>query len=79
MCMVKREVQWLLRVGECIQGTTRLQSGVNNTSGRVEVCVNGGWSTVCDKGLDYTDGRVICRSLGLHVDSEYIFCVSIFY
>ena len=42
-------------------------AGVNSTEleGRLEVFVNGAWSTVCDKSFDFPEASVACRQLGL--------------
>ena len=38
--------------------------GGTSTSGRVEVCNDRMWGTVCDNGWDAADAQVACRQLG---------------
>ena len=49
----------------CTHRTIQLAGGQSANEGRVEICVNGVWGTVCDDYWDFNDARVVCRDLGL--------------
>ena len=49
----------------CTEGEVRLAGGANSTEGRVEICLNDEWGTVCDQMWDNTDAGIVCRQLGL--------------
>ena len=46
------------------QGDIQLVGGRNEYEGRVEVCHNGEWKTVCDRGWGREEAEVVCRKLG---------------
>lgn len=48
----------------CQTGEVQLVDGPNSNEGRVEVCRNAVWGTVCQDGWDSTDASVVCRQLG---------------
>ena len=57
---------------ECQTGQLRFGDNATGLAGRVEVCVDGRWSTVCDNGWDYRDAVVVCTQLGLPSSSKHI-------
>lgn len=48
----------------------RLVNGTSNQAGRLEVCTNGIWGSVCGTGFDVTDAYVVCKELGLGVSGN---------
>ena len=48
----------------CTDDSVRLAGGLDRTEGRVEVCVEGRWTGVCDYDWSDQDAFVVCRQLG---------------
>ncbi len=48
----------------CDDGDIRLVDGVIPSEGRVEICIDGRFGTVCDDGWDSRDAAVVCNQLG---------------
>ena len=48
----------------CEYGELRLVDGTTDLEGRVELCINETWGTVCDGGWSTFDAIVACRQLG---------------
>ena len=52
----------------CTTGAIRLAgSGSSSTNGRVELCYNNQWGTVCDDFWGSSDAQVVCRQLGYSI------------
>ena len=50
---------------DCNHGDIRLEGTSNLQSGRVELCYDGVWGTVCSRGhWGRPEAEVICRQLG---------------
>lgn len=53
-----------LYIGNCTDGSVKLVGGNDTMSGRVEVCHNSIWGTVCGDGFTDIEPTVICNQLG---------------
>lgn len=49
---------------DCNTGAVKLTGGPNEREGKVEVCINGVWGSVCDNGWDLHEAHVVCKQLG---------------
>ena len=57
----------------CSEGETRLRGG--GSGGRVEICTEQSWTTVCDVYWDNQDASVLCRQLGFSPYGIIILCI----
>ena len=55
---------------ECETGDIRLRGGTTQYEGRVEICIDRVWGTVCDDFWGTVDAAVACRQLGYSEHSK---------
>ena len=58
----------------CTDGDVKLEDGTYEYEGRVEICHDGMWGTVCDDvGSDDGVAVVVCNQLGLSLHSKILY------
>ena len=69
-CITVKTIPFLLDLStpfaDCATGDVRLVTGnilSTNGSGRIEVCFNSAWGTVCDSSFDDSDAAVACSQM----------------
>ena len=70
-CFHFEDVAVVCTPGCTYNGQLRVTGGTDNTNGRLEVCTDGTWGTVCDDFFDNQDAKVACRQLGLPTGSMF--------
>ena len=60
----------------CPAEAMRLVGGTVDKNGRVEVCLNGVWGTVCADGWGVSDAFVACKQLGMGEGSKLYYMTS---
>ena len=54
--------------GPCRDGELRLEGANYDSEGRVQICFNNTWGTVCDSNWGISEATVVCRQLNFSTD-----------
>lgn len=66
------KLMFSLSLGVCEDGQVRLIGGSNSYEGRVEMCYNEEWGTICDNGFGRFEASVVCSQLGFSRERKSI-------
>lgn len=59
---------------DCEDGDVGLVGGPNSTVGRLEVCINRAWGTVCNRRFGTNEALVVCQQLGFSSGEGFFMC-----
>ena len=51
----------------CSNGDVRLVGGANELEGRLEICINRAWGTVCSDGFSENEANIVCSGLLINI------------
>ena len=69
---VHKWICWFILVpANCTDGEIRLKGGSTLNEGRVEICIDRVWGTICYHLWDKYEAQVVCRQLGYSTFGEY--------
>ena len=74
MMMTKQVTYFLAAL--CRNGDIRLRGNSSQYEGRVEVCIDEEWGSVCGERWDQWDAAVVCRQLGYSTQGKRLFMVA---
>lgn len=55
---------------ECEHGDVRLVDGQKMSKGRVEICADGHWASICNTNWGLVETEIVCKQRGLPVSGE---------
>ena len=60
-----------MEFSNCTHGAVRLAGAEAENRGRIEVCYNHVWGTVCDNFWSFVEANVVCSQLGFQRQGVY--------
>ena len=60
-------------MADCVDGDLRLVDGNDTNEGRLEICFNNAWGTICGDLLNQTEAAVACNQLGFSTEGVVLY------